>query len=125
MTTRTLATPGVKPGSYAVGTTRSWMTVNESAIQIGNAIMNQIPQYAIPGKKSKAQHVIVNPIFMECVKYIEDEHWRNIFIKAAGGKFPKGFTYKDNKLIYRIRTKVIQQEIPQDVFNAIQTNKKK
>ena len=96
-------------------TARSWMP----SIGLDKAPITIVaPTQA---KKSKAQPTIVHKIFYECGRLLDDEYWKNVFTKASYGKFPKGFTFKDNKLTYRYKSKVHVQEIPLETSSALKT----
>jgi hypothetical protein len=59
---------------------------------------------------------IVNKIFLECAKIIEDPFWVEKFNYAAMGKFPTNFYYYDNTLIYGINNnKIVLPSNIQDV----------
>jgi len=55
-------------------------------------------------KKNKKSVETVNPIFGECEKICDNQFWKNIFANMSIGKFPKKFTFKNNILMYRVKT---------------------
>jgi len=89
--------------------------------------MNQTPgNYAILGarnlnKPNKKTINIINPIFVKCSELIRDDFWKKIFQKASLGKFPRNFSYKNNKLSYKYRNKVFTREISDDPYDALST----
>lgn len=91
------------PGTNGTISSRPWMVIDDDV-----------------KKKSKAKPLIINHIFYECSKLIiDDEYWSNIFIKASYGKFQKGFSYKNSRIIYRVKTKVVSEEVPNDAYRAL------
>lgn len=100
----------LKVGSYAVATiqSRPWMT----SVQSG-------PSTSVKPRKSKAQPVIVHQIFMDCAQLTDDPLWKSVFENAAFGKFPRGFTYREGVLSYKVRSKVFTFEMPQLAYEAL------
>lgn len=68
------------------------------------------------GKKTEKE--IVNPIFLKAMEYSTDEMWREIFYTAAYGKLPKGFIYKDNSIIHKVKSRTFRLEVPYDPQEA-------
>lgn len=101
----------LKVGSYAVATiqSRPWM----------NAIQSSTTTTTAKPRKSKAQPVVVNPIFMECAQLTDDPLWKSLFENSAYGKFPRGFTYREGVLSYKVRSKVFTFEMPQLAYEAL------
>lgn len=97
----------LKVGSYATTSiqARPWMT--------------PVSGGAPKAKKSKAQPVIVNPIFLECSQLTDDSLWKELLENASHGKFPRGFTYRDNILTYKIRSKTFTLEVSNNPFEAL------
>lgn len=58
-----------------------------------------------PATERLDQVRVVNKIFEDCVPRTTDTFWRDMLIQASRGKFPKGFTYKDNVLSYKKKNK--------------------
>lgn len=50
---------------------------------------------------TKKNEIIVNPKFLEAAAIVEDSYWSSILEKNAKNKFPTGFKYQENNLIYR------------------------
>jgi hypothetical protein len=65
-------------------------------------------------KKSKAQPVIVNPVFQECSTMTIDPFWISIFEKAAIGRYPRGFMFKNGTFTYKVKTKTYTLDIPEN-----------
>ena len=66
------------------------------------------------GKRSKATPNIVHPIFGECSELVEDGFWKKVFVRAAQGKFPKNFSYKNGLLVYKLRNKFYRLSLPSE-----------
>jgi hypothetical protein len=72
-------------------------------------------------KKGKRDVKILYPIFYHCVKLINDEFWINILLNCSTGKFKKGFSYRENYLIYKNKEKIfIDQANPLNALNQLQ-----
>ena len=67
-----------------------------------------------PKKKSKAKH----PIFEKCSYIASDNMWKNIFESASKGKFPTGISYRDGKMIFKLKGKTINIVVPEDELEA-------
>jgi hypothetical protein len=93
-------------GSYAIST-RPWM----SSTATENVTTN---------KKSKAQPIIIHEIFNECSQLTDDPFWKSVFEKSATGRFPRGFTYKNNILTYKVKTKTYTLEVSSEPYLALQ-----
>lgn len=92
-----------------------------------NKMVKVVVKNLPPTKKTESQvrvrkktDIIVNPIFKECADLTTDPMWRSTFIEAAYGKFPRGFSYKDGYLYYKIRNKTTQIEISDEPELAIE-----
>jgi len=64
--------------------------------------------YSIPWKKTtkkpqvkKSNKKITNEIFEKCADLSEDRFWRDMFHDCARGKFPRGFSFKNNLITFR------------------------
>ncbi len=51
-------------------------------------------------KKQKSKVTVLYPIFEKCSILTTDEFWIDIFTKASIGKFKRGFSFKDNYLVF-------------------------
>ena len=70
-------------------------------------------------KRKKKIKPIINPIFETCASLTEDIFWQAVFMDCAIGKFPRGFTFKNNLLTHKRGSKLTTLEIsnsPTDVF---------
>lgn len=94
-------------GSYAISTIEfdSWM----------NEPIKQAPQRT---RKTRVIKEVVNKIFVECANVIDDPYWIEKFNMAAKGKFPRGFSYNDNILVYRKGAKSQQLEVSGNPYEA-------
>ena len=100
-------TENPRAGNYAVATakTRPWLSTPIGAT-------------TTKSRKSKAQVVISNPLFTECATLTTDPFWISIFTQAAIGKFPRGFSYKENILTYKRGVKISSIEVPTEATLA-------
>lgn len=72
-------------------------------------------------KRKKIIKPIINPIFEKCASLTEDKFWQVIFMECARGKFPRGFTFKNNLLTHKKGNKLTCLELnnsPTEVFIA-------
>ena len=89
---RLARTAAPKVGSYAkmsTGNARPWATT---------------PAKKNIGRKTttrRRKKKILHPIFGECSKIATDPFWKDKFEKASYGKFPRGFSYNKDYLIYK------------------------
>ena len=56
--------------------------------------------------------------FLTGSEYVTDEYWKDLLVKAAKGKFPRGFAYNDGYLLHRGSGVSIQ--IPEDPVGLVQ-----
>lgn len=108
---RSVRTATPKVGSYAKMST-------------GNAR----PWAATPAKNTgrktttrRRKKKILYPIFAECSKIATDPFWKDKFEKASHGKFPRGFSYNKDHLIYKRGTKndsVIVPDSPSEAYSV-------
>jgi len=72
-------------------------------------------------KRKKKLKPIINPIFEKCASLTEDRFWQSIFMDCARGKFPRGFTFKNNLLTHKKGSRLTTLEIsnsPTDVYSV-------
>ena len=55
--------------------------------------------------KKKAKKTIIHQIFHDCVVVIDDDFWKDMFIKMSMNKFPGGFRISDQNLVCHDRNK--------------------
>lgn len=75
----------------------------------------------IEKKRKKTLKPILHPIFEKCADLTDDKFWQTIFMDCARGKFPRGFSYKNNLITYRKANKMSRLDIsnsPSEVFIA-------
>lgn len=48
--------------------------------------------------RNRGKKIVQYPIFLECVNYIDDEYWIDLYNDFAVGKFPKGIYISNNTL---------------------------
>ena len=73
----------------------------------GNVIFNKdgdIQRVQKP-KGTKLRKVIVHEIFLEMVKFNEDDFWKTFLIKASRDIFPSGFGFRNNTVYYSLKSK--------------------
>jgi hypothetical protein len=87
-------------GNYAVATDRGGLW-NRAGNQASAPV-------ATKGRRVKAPPPIVHQIFVEYMARIEDVYWQSIFQNASIGKFPRGFSFQDNVLVYKQRSKLFR-----------------
>jgi hypothetical protein len=68
---------------------------------------------------AKSQPQIVYPIFQTCVEFTEDPYWKSMMHEAAIGNFPRSFRYQNGALTYRVKSKIIERQIPTN--NPVET----
>ncbi len=97
-----------RTGSYAVTTVNIDDWTNTAAVKTPSKI-----------RKSKAVKEIKHPIFNECSKLTEDPFWRQKFIQASTGKFPRYFSYSDGTLSYKRGARISNLTVPNDPHEAL------
>src|SRR5579872_1470244 len=100
------------PGKYATSTDESPPWLNTPIRSTGTGA---------PRRKSKAtaSRPIVHPLFAECAKVATDPFWVALFSKAAYGKFPRKFSYRDKVLSYKRGSRVLTLQVPQAPIEAL------
>ena len=79
------------------------------------------PTSTTPGgnRRRKTLKPIIHPIFEQCANLSTDEFWAAIFMDCARGKFPRGYSFKNNLLTHKKGNKISTLELnssPTDVF---------
>lgn len=64
--------------------------------------------------KTKKLREVINPIFIECMKYTDDSMWLDKLDSAARGRFPTNSTYKDGYLIYYGKSDKKEVKVPKN-----------
>jgi len=78
------------------------------------------PEEAKPTKvKIRKSDIIKYPIFASASEVLTDEYWKDVLMKAAKGKFPRGFSFQNGFLIQRASGFRIQ--LPDDLNGLIQS----
>jgi hypothetical protein len=70
-------------------------------------------------RRKKTLKPVIHPIFEQCASLSNDEFWQNTFMDCARGKFPRGYSFKNNLLTHKKGNKVSTLELnnsPTDVF---------
>ncbi len=57
-------------------------------------------------KKLKTMKPVIHSIFEECAKMTDDDYWKSIYNNCSKGKFPRGFSFKNNVLMHKKGSKV-------------------
>ena len=73
-------------------------------------------------KKKKTLKPIINPIFEQCASLTEDKFWIATFMDCARGKFPRGFSFRNDLLTYKKANKAQRLEVsdsPSEAFTSI------
>jgi hypothetical protein len=95
----------------------SFTNTNRSSPQFGES------SFIHRGKKDIK---VIHKIFYKCSKLVNDEFWNNILINCSINKFKKGFSYRDNYLLYRDKDKIyIDVDNPSTALKQIQNFMKK
>lgn len=74
-------------------------------------------------KRKKTLKPIINPIFEKCAELTDDNFWKGIFMDCARGKFPRGFTFKNNLICFRKASKMTRLEVSASPMQAFQESK--
>ena len=70
-------------------------------------------------RRKKTLKPVIHPIFEQCSQLTSDLFWAAIFMDCARGKFPRGYTFKNNLLTHKKGNKISTLELnnsPTDVF---------
>lgn len=96
------------------------MSVGSNINTTSSSLWNEALNLSSSGKvKIKKSDMIKHPIFSQASEYItEDPYWKEIFIKAGKGKFPRGFSYSNGVLHHRNSGMGIQ--LPEDLYSFVQ-----
>ena len=81
----------------------------------------KVPVSSTPGgnRRRKTLKPVIHPIFETCSGLTSDEFWKAIFMDCARGKFPRGYSFKNNLLTHKKGNKISTLELnssPTDVF---------
>lgn len=82
-------------------------------------VLNYVPMSNTSRRSRNCK--VLYPIFLECENLIVDNFWKSIFHKMSQGKFPKGFKFKNNAIIFKHGSKTFQQEILDNPYEIINT----
>lgn len=86
--------------------------------------MKKIGQYAVMNsgsmdgwfekekKKQKKSKDIIHPIFSELASVYTDSYWSSFFNKASNDRFPSGFSYKNEILMFKKGKKSFRLHVP-------------
>jgi hypothetical protein len=103
----------VRPGSYSV-------SVNFNLPWKKDKPANLIGE---PKKRKKTLKPIIHPIFEKCASLTDDAYWVSVFNDCSRGKFPRGFSYKNNMLLHKKGNKITRVEIPNSISETFFTSK--
>ena len=70
-------------------------------------------------RRKKTLKPVIHPIFERCSELTSDNFWQGIFMDCAKGKFPRGYSFKNNLLTHKKGNKISTLELnnsPTDVF---------
>jgi hypothetical protein len=62
-------------------------------------------------KKTKKLKDVAHPIFLELSELCNDNVWKMLFLKASTDKFPQYFSFNNNTLFFKKRSKIEKLEI--------------
>lgn len=71
-----------------------------------------IPSEEKKTKRNRYQKKIVFPEFLECSKYTLNNYWIQMMTQCSYGKFPRGLSYQDGKLLFKKKNIVRQFSLP-------------
>ena len=71
-------------------------------------------------KKPKKNINVAYPIFEQCAELCEDEDWKLVLTKASMNKFPRGFTFSNNTLMFRKKKNVETMDLSNNPEEAMQ-----
>lgn len=102
----------VRAGTYAKAdiSSRSWLQTPVITPSVTT----------LKGKKKITVDAIINPIFSKCAELTTDTLWKDIFIAASIGKYPRGFGYQDGTLFFRKRTRTMSVEVSPNPLEALE-----
>lgn len=69
-------------------------------------------------RPKRSQMVVINHIFEQFIENIQDPFWVNIMKECSYGKFPRGSSFRNNILSSRKGTKVISEELNNDLIDG-------
>lgn len=69
----------------------------------------------IEKKKKKTLKPIINSMFENFSELSDDSFWKSIFNNCARGKFPRGFTYKNNLITHKKGSKMTRLELSNNI----------
>ena len=69
-------------------------------------------------KPKKLLKPIINPIFEQLANLTEDNFWKTIFLDCSRGRFPRGFTFKNNLLKFKKGNKMTCLEITSNLVET-------
>ena len=93
-----VAHTGQIPGNYSI-------SICSSMPWKGKAVPRE------PKKNKKTVRPILYPLFENCAKLTEDPYWKTKFMDCAKGRFPRGYTYKNNLLTHKKGNKLTKLEL--------------
>lgn len=96
-----------KIGTYAISTVGFDCWIDEP-----------VSQPAIKTKRSRNVKQVVNKIFEDCAKCIQDPFWIEKFNSAAINKFPQKFSFHGGILSYKRGTKYTSLEVSNNPYEA-------
>ena len=70
-------------------------------------------------KRKKTLKPIVNPIFEKCADLTADIFWKSILMDCARGKFPRGFSFKNNLLSHKKGSRVTTLEVNKSATDTL------
>ncbi len=98
------------------------MSLGSNTNYTSSAIWNEalsVPGPKIGKVKPKKSDLIRYPAFLAGAQLVSDEYWRDLLIKGAKGKFPRGFAFIDGCLLHRVSG--IRVQLPEDPPSLVET----
>ena len=84
-----------------------YCTMSSLSYEVSMKSMPWINSSKDGGNKRSTNTVSKYPIFIKLSERTDDPDWKSILLDAGKGKFPKGFFYNGNNLVYRQNNKII------------------
>ena len=93
-----------KIGTYAGAEFQNWL---------------QTPIQKPKVKRTKKSKDDTYQIFQDLSEMVMDPQWKSFFAKLALGKFPHGYSYRNQTIFFRKRTKIEKIEVPDSSYDTL------
>lgn len=103
-----------RPGQYAKTSTGSFTSFTAS-------FSTSVKPETKAKPRIKSTVPILYPLFNQCAAEVQDPFWVNVFQRAATGKFPRKFNYREGFLHCKIGSRMYNIEVPENPYEAVHT----